>query len=381
MRIGIDARFYNPEASGLARYATELVPRLLNLAEAKKHQFVVFLPTGVAKPQTHHPDTKFVTTAIKNYSLDEQTTFKKLLDSHHLDLVHFLHFNHPLLYRGRTVFTIHDLILTFYPGVAMNRIKLLAYEVTIRHALRQADKIIAVSETTKREISEHYHTPPDKMQVIYEAVDQRYKKCDNQRLLEATQKKYAIARPYIIYVGQLRVHKNIVRLIEAFASVRARNRSLQLVLVGKADLRYLPQVQAAIVKHHLGGAVIMTGFAPEEDLPPLYSGAMASVTPSLIEGFGLPPLESMACECPVVCSNASCLPEIAGDGALYFDPRNTVDMADKMYRVVSGANLRKVLVAEGLKRTKAFSWDKMAEQTLDLYQTFEKKPEVAQINK
>lgn len=372
MKIGIDARFYNPEASGLARYASELVPRLLELPEAKDHQFVVILPESVAEPKTSHPNTKFIRTSIKHYSLAEQTTFASLLNAQKLDVMHFLHFNHPLFYSGKSIFTIHDLILTFYPGLNPNRIKLAAYELMIRHALAKAARIIAVSHTTKREIAEHYHTAQSKISVIYEAVDKRYKKCDNQGLLDEVKQKYGIEKPYLIYIGQIRVHKNIVRLVEAFASVYARNRSLQLVLIGKADASYLKLVQEEIKKHHLGKAVVLGGFAPEADLPVLYSGAIASVMPSLIEGFGLPPLESMACECPVVCSNASCLPEIAGDGALYFDPNDPVDMASKMQQVIAGADLRKVLIQAGTKRIAQFSWDTMAEETFRMYTKFDK---------
>lgn len=372
MKIGIDARFYNPEASGLARYASELVPRLLELPDAKQHQFVVLLPESVAEPKTTHSNTKFIRTAIKHYSLAEQTTLVSLINAQKLDLCHFLHFNHPLLYGGRSVFTIHDLILTFYPGIKPNMLKLVAYQLMIRHALRKASQIIAVSHTTKREIAEYYHVDPHKISVIYEAVDKRYKKCDNQRLLDEVKQKYGINKPYLIYIGQIRVHKNIVRLISAFASVHARNRSLQLVLIGKADASYLKMVQSEIRKHHLGKAVVLGGFAGEADLPVLYSGAIASVMPSLIEGFGLPPLESMACQCPVVSSNASCLPEIAGDGALYFDPTDTVDMASKIGQVISSADLRQVLIQAGLKRIEQFSWGKMAEETLALYTAFDK---------
>jgi len=370
MRIGIDARFYNPEASGLARYATELVPRLLNLPQAGEHHFVVFLPNTVDEPTTKHPHTTFVRTNIKHYTLAEQTAFNTLLNDHHLDLMHFLHFNHPLRYKGTSIFTIHDLILTFYPGVSINRLKLFAYERIIRHALKSAAHIIAVSQNTKREVSEHYHVNPDKITVIYEAVDQRYKRCDNQRLLTQAQKKYGIDKPYVLFVGQLRVHKNIVRLIEAFASVHARNRNLQLVLVGNPDPHYLPLVQQAIDRLRLKKDVILTGFTPEEDLPLLYSAAICSVTPSLIEGFGLPPLESMACGCPVVCSNASCLPEIAGDGALYFNPTDAVDMAATLHKIVSSPNLRSILAKAGYERIKMFSWDTMAEQTLRLYDSY-----------
>lgn len=373
MRIGIDARFYNPESSGLARYATELVPRLLNLPGAKMHEFVVFLPNTVEQPVTRHPHTTFVRTDIKNYTFREQTTLHTMLTAARLDITHFLHFNHPILYRGNAIFTIHDLILTFYPGLNQNVLRRFAYEVMIRSAFRKADMVIAVSHTTKREITNHYGVNARKIEVVYEAVDQRYKKCDNQRLLARVRSTYTITKPYIVYVGQLRVHKNIVRLVEAFASLHARNRSLQLVLVGKPDRYYVLEIHKAIQRHHLRKDVILTGFVPEEDLPVLYSGAVCSVTPSLMEGFGLPPLESMSCGCPVVSSNASCLPEVAGDGALYFDPYDAVDIADKLYKVVNNADLRRILVAAGQTRIKQFSWDSMAEETFHLYQRFETK--------
>lgn len=372
MKIGIDARFYNPEASGLARYTSELVPRLVDLPAAKEHQFVIFLPSKITAPKVANRQVQFVSTDIKHYSKSEQFRFRRILESYDLDLTHFLNFNHPLFYRGRSIFTIHDIILSFYPGKNISPLKKLAYEVTIKHALKSAVKIIAVSQMTKRQLTEHYHVDPDKVKVIYEAVDSRYKKIDNQKLLDEIKKKYHIDKSYLLYVGQIRIHKNIVRLIEAFSSLHARNRSLQLVLVGKADPHYAPDVLAAIERHHLGNSVIQTGFTPEEDLPVLYSGASAAVVPSLIEGFGLPPLEAMACECPVISSNASCLPEIAGDGALYFDPLSPVDMADKINTVLTDENLRAILIKAGLKRIKDFSWDKMAEETLAVYESLGK---------
>lgn len=369
MKIGIDARFYNPEASGLGRYSCELLVRLLNLGEALKHQFVVYLKSDIKSIKgIDSPNVKFISTDVKHYSLQEQTKFNRILSEEKFDIVHFLNFNHPMLYAGKKLFTIHDIILTFYPGKNMSPFRKWAYEAIVRHALYSADRIIAVSHYTKRQLVEHYHTDETKIDVIYEAVDKRYQRVKDKKIIDKVKEKYHIDKPYIIYVGNLRTHKNLVRLVEAFCSIFTRNRNLQLVLVGKPDRKY-PDIAEAVVRHHLQKAVIMPGFVPEDDLPALFSGAELATLPSLLEGFGLPPLEAMSCGCPFVSSNSSCLPEVAGDGALYYDPFSIVDIADKITKVLKDESIRKVLVEAGRKRVQEFSWDKTAEETLALYES------------
>jgi glycosyltransferase involved in cell wall biosynthesis len=306
------------------------------------------------------------------------------LNKRHFDLVYFTQFNHPILYRKPYIITVHDLT-TFGYFHYENPVKVAMFRRVMKSAVNDSKKIVAVSNTTKDEILNNYSIDEKKIEVIYLGVDRNYLRIsrmaadDRYKLGKKFAANYELPGKYLLYTGMWKKHKNLLRLLEAFEKFRSRaegeNRELQLVLVGKID-RNQPEVVEEIeqINGHLidvvscADPVFVAGFVPEELLPSAYAGALAYVQPSLNEGFGLPPLEAMACGAPVIASNVSATPEILGDAAEYFEPESVEDIADKIDKIVNDPKLRINLQRRGLERVKLYTWEKNAEKTLKVIQ-------------
>lgn len=319
------------------------------------------------------PNKRFkkVLANARHYSLREQWHFWRILENEKLDLMHFTHFNAPLLYRKPSVVTIHDLTLSLFPGAKMTSpLHRLAYNMTIKSIAHRARAVIAVSQNTKHDVWRQLNVDAEKIHTIYEAVGEEFHIINDAGRRETFLQKYELTRPYLLYTGVWRSHKNLMNLIKAFRLVRDRyNFDGDLVLTGRPDPNY-PEVTDTIREEGLTPYVRMPGMVPEEDLIMFYNCASSYVLPSLYEGFGLPILEAFACVTPVCCSQTSCLPEIAGQGnAAFFDPHDTEDMAAKIADVINSPERQKELRTRGLARVKDFSWQRMAEQTLALYES------------
>ena len=377
MTIGIDARFFGPKAKGLGRYTQQLLAELAKLDQ--QNDYLVFLRAeDFAEYQPPSPRFKKVLADYRWYSLGEQLFFPLALYRHNIDLMHFTHFNAPVFYARPYVVTIHDLILRRFGttrgwlwGRVRYWLKNLGYEAVIRIIVRRAKKIIAVSEYVKKDIIDSFGVAPEKIAVIYEsgpAAASRQPASGDREVLE----KHQIKKPYLLYVGNAYPHKNLERLIEAFKILQEKHQpDLQLVLVGGEDhfYRRLKKKNCNEAGVCFGGGVIFTGFVPDENLAVLYNNAEVYVFPSLCEGFGLPPLEAMRHGLPVAASRATCLPEILGGAAHYFDATSPNDMADKINEVVENNNLRQRLIGLGLEQIKKYSWQAMAEKTLEIYRS------------
>lgn len=366
MKIGIDARMYSSSFTGIGRYVYELTERLFELDT--QNEYVLFMNDPQYSSFT--PPNERVSKVLVNathYSWAEQVKFLKLLKKSRLDLVHFTHFNAPLLYRGRSIVTIHDLTLSFFPGKKMaSFVRRLAYHWVISSVVKRSERVVAVSHNTKKDLMHLLSTPTEKIEVIYEGVAHEF------RVLDAVPDLGA----FFLYTGVWRSHKNVVNLLKAFA-VLCKDPLFKgrLMITGKEDPFY-PEVKDTIQSLGLGERVVLTGLVSEEKLIELYNAARVYVMPSFYEGFGLPPLEAMACGTPVACSNTSSLPEICGEGnALFFDPTDVEAMAQAMHRLWTDSTLREILIQRGLEHVKTFSWEDMAKSTLALYNNdpYEKK--------
>ncbi|MFZ6035938.1 MAG: glycosyltransferase family 4 protein [Patescibacteria group bacterium] len=369
MIIGIDARFYGTGAKGLGRYTQKLITHLEDIDH--ENDYVIFLRRenwDEYRPQ--NPRFRKVLADFRWYTLREQIFFPLVVRRERVDVMHFTHFNVPLWYVGKFIVTIHDLILTKYPtqrastlGPLLYRIKHAAYLLTIRRAIRRASRIIAVSQYTKADIVAHFGVAPEKISVTYEAVDVPVQEEPNdQSVLD----RYHVVQPYLLHVGNVYPHKNIERLLEALAQVRQSHPQLSLVLVGKEDY-FINRMKKLVQSRGLAGAVIFTGYVPDGSLPSLYRHASAYVFPSLCEGFGLPGLEACAFGVPVAASNNSCLPEILGSAAVYFDPHDGAAMAVAIRQLIENRSVADRLIALGHEQVRAFSWKVMAERTRALY--------------
>ncbi len=368
MRIGIDARMYSTSFTGIGRYVFELVRQLT--AIDKTNEYVLFM--NRPEYDDYKPRSKRISKVLVNarhYSFAEQTRYLYKLYGEKLDLMHFTHFNAPIFYRGKSIVTIHDLTLSFFPGKKMNSWKhRKAYQLVLKRSVKHAGKIIAVSEHTKKDLIEITGADPSKIKVIYEGVDEQFKPRPDKSAIKNLIRKYGITREYILYTGVWRSHKNVVNLIKAFALLKTADEfSPQLVITGEEDPHY-PEVRRSVRELGLEHDVIFPGLVPEDELVALYQAAYLYAFPSLYEGFGLPPLEAMRCGTPVVASSNSCIPEICGEeNALFFDPLDPEDIANAIRKVLLNEELRQELRARGLRHSRKFSWLKMAEETLMLY--------------
>jgi glycosyltransferase involved in cell wall biosynthesis len=382
MRIGIDARFFGPVGKGLGRYTERLIENLevIDSEHAVRTQgdgripldFVVFLrKENFDLYQPSSARFRKVLADFPWYSWAEQLHFPPLLRKEGIDLMHFPHFNVPILTPCPFIVTIHDLILFRYPtkrATTLNsvvyRLKYAAYHLTIRLAVRRARRVIAVSEYTKQDIMKSLGVPEHKIVVTYEASD-AVRTGGGDQVGLASKK---ISKPYFLYVGNAYPHKNLERLLEVFKNLRSEGIKAQLVLVGKMDYFYdrlkKEAKQLGLLEHD---DVLFYGYATEAELAELYRNAKAYVFPSLLEGFGLPPLEAMRYSTPVAAADSSCLPEVLGDAATYFSPEDPRSMMDAMKRVYSDETLRATLRERGIARANRYTWKACAERTYQAY--------------
>lgn len=271
--------------------------------------------------------------------------------------------------RVKTVITIHDLAFLFYPETfpASDRIK---HKVFAWHAIKRADKIIAVSETTKKDITERYGTLPEKIKVIHHGYDKElFRPFQNQNdcdIIEAVKNKYRITKPYVLYIGALQPRKNVLGLVKAFELLNAGTNTHQLVVAGGRAWLY-EEVFEYIKKTPYRDKIILTGRFETEELPALLWGSELLVLPSFYEGFGLPIIEAMACGVPVITSDVSSLPEVAGSAAILVDPRNTESITEAMRKVLDDKNLKQKIIQDGFQNVKRFSWEQCARETMDVF--------------
>lgn len=362
MKIGIDGRFLHHPESGHGTYSEELIKNIALVD--KKNEYIIFI-NPLYKPTIDQKNFTFIPTDIKYYSILEQLGLHKLLNSYNLDLMHFVHFNKPILYRKTTVVTIHDLILNHFRNTHF--FKQVIYKWLVKKTIRDAKNIIAVSKFTKDQIIKYYNVDPKKIIIAYEGYRSFFRPVSNKTLIKSVTSGYNITKPYIVYLGQQRSHKNLARLVKSFSLLRKRGLDCQLVFVGKKNPEYTEMINA-IETSGFSKSIIFTGFVPEDKISVLISGAKLLVMPSLMEGFGLPVLEGLACGVPVASSNTSSLPEVGGKAAVYFNPENIEEMADVIYKAVTDKNLRCKLISNIDNQLKKFSWLKMAEQVKEIYE-------------
>jgi glycosyltransferase involved in cell wall biosynthesis len=236
--------------------------------------------------------------------------------------------------------------------------------------VRRADYLLADSESTRCDLIELLGVPPERAQVIYGGVDPAFAPVTDIAALQAIQEKYAHGRPFILAVGTLEPRKNYPTLIRAFAQAREQAHLPHvLVIVGKKGWMYEP-IFAAVAELGLQDVVLFPGFVPDGELPALYSAAGLLATPSFYEGFGLPPLEAMACGTPVVVADVSSLPEVVGDAGLRIDPQDTGALANAILRLIQDSTLRRSLREAGIAQARKFTWDQAARELLTVYNRF-----------
>ncbi len=369
MRVAIDIR--RAGDYGLGTYIRNIVSQL-----ARMHDAVSYLLIGQRRhlaefdplPENfdlldypHEPGT-----------LHTHLHLPWLLRQRRVDVLHMPWFYAPAILPTRLVITVHDLTDILTPAAGAARSLQTARLFFAKRALLRADRILAVSKSSKRELARTFSVPEAKISVTYNAVDERFLNeplpTDGDRILE----RHAVNAPYVLYAGNIKPQKNLPRLIEAFAVAKAglaghpEFAQLKLLVIGEA-LTHHSDLRNAVVRARVREDVRFLGFVPLPVLRVFYSRARAFLFPSLYEGFGLPPLEAMAHGTPVLTSNASSLPEVFRGAALLVNPENVFDIARGIRQILTDETLRQALIGHGYEHARMYSWERAAQLVWESY--------------
>lgn len=358
MRIVLDVRFIN---SGTGTYAVKLLNNLQLLD--KVNQYIILVPNkDKSYYQPANPNFKITPVDYGMYSLGEQIGFWRFLNKLRPDLVHFCMPQQPVLYRGKKITTFHDLTLLNTYNSDKNwlvyHFKQLVGRYVFKSIARSSNHLVAISNNTKKELRAFTNVADNKISVIYNGAE--IKPQERQPYADLPFERF------IMYVGQQPDFKNIRRLGDAHQLLLSSNPNLGLVLVGRMNedtKRNQAYFESKGYKN-----IHFTGFIPDSQRDWLFTKAVAYVFPSLMEGFGLPPLEAMLSGTPVISSNASCMPEIMGDAAAYFDPLDVANMADTIQAVINDPTKLEQMRQAGLVQASKYSWERMAKETYAIYQ-------------
>ena len=365
MRIGIDARKLRD--FGIGTYIRNLL-RQLGRLDTQTDFVVLCRPEDRAVVAAIGENFRAVAASAGNYSLAEQIAIPLALRREGVTLFHAPHYVLPPLVHCPSVVTIHDCIHLMFPQYLPNRTALAYARTSLRLAARRATRVLTVSESSKRDILRFVDTDPGKVDVIYNAYDERFGVAPPEEDVESVRERYQLHDPFVLYAGNVKPHKNLERLIEAFHLVRQRGHDrLKLVLIGDQISKYAA-LRRAVHRYQLHKYVRFVGYLPEDTLAVMYRLASVFAFPSLYEGFGFPPLEAMACGCPVVSSNSSSLPEVVGSAGLLVEPTDEEALCDGLLRSLADSEVRKNLAQRGPAQAARFTWPAAARKLLEEYE-------------
>ncbi|MFD2169014.1 glycosyltransferase family 4 protein [Tumebacillus lipolyticus] len=368
MKIGLDARgaiWYR--GTGIGTYTYQLIKNLY--VHDKENEYRFFWPGDEYKNLDPTVDEIFNSIERSKDKFWEEVHIPMSVEQEKIDLYHVPQngIGLPLKKSCPNVVTVHDLIPYLYPEtVGKGYLKIFLQEMP--RIMEQSDLIITVSQHSKRDIQRIFQIPEEKIVVTPEAPESVYRPIDRQVAKRFVKDRFGIDRPYVIYIGGFSPRKNVRGLINAFYEIQDEiDPNYALVLVGKEARDYDDTVML-VEALRLQKRVIFTGFAAVQELPHLYNAADLCVYPSYYEGFGLPPLEAMACGVPTIASNASSIPEVTGDAALLVNPHDLFELAEQMKRVLGSQALREQMSEDGLRQADQFSWKRCAQETLAAYE-------------
>jgi glycosyltransferase involved in cell wall biosynthesis len=375
MRFAIDATSIPRQMAGAGVYTYNLIRAVA--AVDRENEYTVFTK-GSAFDDLNRDEPLFRTVRVSTRSRPARLLWEQLALPVHLrrrkiDVLHSPHHTAPMVVAGsRRVITFHDLTF-FLLADRYPRSRLLYFRAVSRATARVADALICPSQAVRDDIVRILHVRPEKVHPIAEAAAPEFQPIKDKAALEKLRTRYALPERFILNVGSLEPGKNRTTLLKAYAGLRKRGLEQKLVVAGQRAWKYEDDLALA---EELGieGDVLFTGYVPPEEMPALYNAADLFVFPSLYEGFGLPVIEAMACGVPVVASNLSAIPEVAGEAALLVDPRDVEQLCDAMERVLRDKRLQGALRRRGLERAQGFSWERAARETIAVYQETANKP-------
>ena len=370
MRIAIDIRRVNE--FGIGTYIWNLVRNLSQVdlqneyllagSDRNFHELGPLPENFMQFPQTDRPG-----------SWRDHFSFPLALRKQRPDVVHIPHHECPLVIPGRLVVTIHDCVHVKFPAENLSRMRRYELYWRTQRAVERASQILAVSNSTRDDLVNIFDLDATRVSVIHNALDERFAAAGNGADSRTVLERYQLHDPFILYSGRIRPHKNVHRLIEAFAVLKnelrddERYRNLKLIVIGDELSRH-QYLRLTVVRSGVQQDVRFFGFVPYSILQGFYQSAVLFAFPSLYEGFGLPPLEAMASRTPVLASNSSSLPEVLGDAALLVNPENVFEIARGMKSILMENALRDRLVERGLKHISKFSWETAARQVISAYE-------------
>ncbi|MFQ6013836.1 MAG: glycosyltransferase family 4 protein [Anaerolineae bacterium] len=363
MRIGIDARLVYYSQAGIGQYILRLTEGLAQLEQ--EDEFILLQSRKDRTVIVDQPNFKVKSLWTPSHHRLEQLALPVEIVPLGLDVLHSPDFIPPFRRNCKSVITIHDLAFLLYPHFLTKESA--RYYSQIDKAVRHTDHIIAVSESTKQDTIHLLGVSEKKITVIHEAANPIYHSIDNPKALERVRTKYQINRDFILFVSTIEPRKNLPTLLRAYRKLLDEYKmEVQLVVAGRKGWLF-SEVFKLVKELRLTDGVLFLDRVPVEDLPLLYNAAQVLVHPSRYEGFGLPPLEAMACGTPTVVSNVSALPEVVGDASLLVESEDVEGFTVAIWRVLTDQDLRAELREKGLKRAKLFSWTKAARQTMTIY--------------
>ena len=365
MRIAIDARKLRDY--GIGTYVRNLLRHLSRLDHTTEY-VLLCREEDCDVSATLGENFRAVLESSPAYSVREQLRIPLDLRRESADLFHAPHYVLPPLTPCRSVVTIHDCIHLRFPQYLPNRIGYAYARGSLWAATHQADRVLTVSEASKRDILRYFRVPEPKIDVIYNAIDERFNEPPAADEIERVKERYQLNDPFVLYAGNIKPHKNLERLIEAFHLFRRRGfEHVKLLIIGDEISKYAT-LRRAVHRLKLHKHVRFFGFVPDQTLAVLYRLAAVFVFPSLYEGFGLPPLEAMASGAPVITSNVSSLPEVVGDAAVLIDPYDPEAIADAMRAGADRRGAADGLRERGLVRARHFSWERSIGRVREIYQ-------------
>jgi glycosyltransferase involved in cell wall biosynthesis len=365
MKIGIEAReFFSGKMTGIGRYLGHFLQ--CATASDRPHEYVLFCNQNTQVP-LNHPKLKKVIIQERVTWIWDQIKLPLHVARERIDVFLTPYFKAPIFSSSYTVLIINDIMPLLFPEES-GLFRRLYFRLMLGIAARRATKIMTISENSRDDIVRIFKVPVDKIKVVHLGIEESFRSSETR--IEEIRRKYALPRKFILYVGNLKPHKNVKGLIEAYEKLPAKMKEEYKLILGapKSD-KYCPGIEKTIRERRLIHDILFTGFIEERDLPAVYQMSSLFAFPSLYEGFGFPPLEAMACGCPVVSSNTSSMPEILGEAALFFNPNDIEEMSLVIRQMLEDEKLRNNFRQKGLERAKLFTPEKMTRIIISLLES------------
>lgn len=369
-KILIDGRLYGLENAGLGRYLTNLVDNLSSLD--RENSYVILLRKKYYDTLAFPENWKKVLADYRHYSFLEQIKIPIIIKKEKPDITHFPHFNVPFFYHGRYIVTIHDMLMHKSKGLSSTTLpfplyffKRIGYRTVFDNAVKKSVSIITPSQAVKRELVEKYNLNSDKVKVTYEGFD--------ERILYKSWK--LPPKPYFVYAGNAYPHKNLSNLLKAIKLLNTKSNQKVFLAIASARNIFTRRVEKMVETSGIKDKVFMLGFVPDEKLGALYKESVGFVFPSFSEGFGLPGLEAMASGTILLASDIEVFHEVYGNNALYFNPNSKDSIASAMAMALAVTpKERAQRIVDSEEFIKKYSWKKMAEETLEIYNSIQENP-------